>query len=115
MVVSVLDKMEVDTILLTDSVLDFIENPETSQTLAQTYQIYLTPELAHIMESSVKVAESIGDEFVSTEHLFLSVLDVPGEARDLLLKFKIAHEKVVKVIEELRKSNSTEPKTDKKI
>lgn len=114
MVISVLDKMEVDTILLTDSVLDFIENPETSQTLAQTYQIYLTPELAHIMESSVKVAESIGDEFVSTEHLFLAVLDVQGEARDLLLKFKIAHEKVVKVIEELRKSNSTEPKTDKK-
>jgi len=113
-VVSVLDKMEIDTILLTDTVLDSIESSESPQTLAQTYQIYLTPELVHILESSVKVAESIGDEFVSTEHLFLAVLDVQGEARDLLLKFKIDHEKVVKVIEELRKSTTAEPKADKK-
>jgi ATP-dependent Clp protease ATP-binding subunit ClpB len=114
MVISVLEKMDIDTILLTDSVLDLIENPENSQTLAQSYQIYLTPELAHIMESSVKVAESINDEFVSTEHLFLAVLDVPGEARDLLLKFKIEHQKVVEVVEELRKNISIEPKADKK-
>ncbi len=113
-VISILDKMDIDTILLTDSVLDSIENPETTQTLAQSYQIYLTPELAHIMESSLKVAESLNDEFVSTEHLFISVIDVPGEARDLLLKFKIDHETVVKVIEELRKSNQNEPKQDKK-
>ncbi|KND48860.1 MAG: ATP-dependent Clp protease ATP-binding subunit ClpB [Parcubacteria bacterium C7867-005] len=113
-VISILEKMEIDTLLLTDSVLEAIENVETSQTLAPSYQIYLTPELAHTIESSTKVAQSLGDEFVSTEHLFLSILDVPGEARDLLQKFKIDRNTVVKVIEELKKSSAVEPKTEKK-
>src|SRR3954471_24905494 len=89
MVISILDKMDVDTIMLTDSVLEAIENPENAQTLSPSYQIYLTPELAHIIESSSKVAQGLGDEFVSTEHLFLSVLEVPGESHELLTKFKI--------------------------
>ncbi|MBX4188983.1 hypothetical protein KW785_00070 [Candidatus Parcubacteria bacterium] len=38
MVISILDKMEVDTILLTDSVLEGIENPENAQTLSPSYQ-----------------------------------------------------------------------------
>src|SRR3990167_1028680 len=114
MVISILDKMDIDTILLTDSVLDTIENPETSQTLSPSYQIYLTPELAHTIESSGKVAQSLGDEFVSTEHLFIAVLDIPGEARDLLLKFKIDRQTVLKVIEELKKTSPTEPKETKK-
>ena len=114
MAISILDKMDVDTILLSDSVLDLIESPETSQTISPSYQIYLTPELAHTIESSSKVAESLGDEFVSTEHLFIAVLDVPGEARELLLKFKIDRQTVLKVLEELKKTNPTEPKEMKK-
>ena len=114
MVVSVLDKMEVDTILLTDSVLDIIESPESGQTISPSYQIYLTPELAHTIETSSKVAQSMGDEFVSTEHLFLAVLDVPGEARDLLVKFKIDRQRVVQVIEELKKATTEGPKEPKK-
>lgn len=114
MVISVLDKMEVDTILLTDSVLESIENPEGSQTLAPSYQIYLTPELAHTIESSSKIASGLGDEFVSTEHLFIAVLDMPGEARDLLLKFKIEHQTVVKVLQEVKKASAQEPKEIKK-
>lgn len=114
MVISILDKMEVDTILLTDSVLESIENAEASQTLSPSYQIYLTPELANIIESSIKIAQSLGDEFVSTEHLFLSVLDIQGEAKDLLTKFKIDKQTVIKLIEEHKKSDSTEPKQEKK-
>src|SRR3989339_787030 len=114
MAVSILDKMDIDTILLSDSVLDLIESPETSQTISPSYQIYLTPELAHTIESSSKVAESLGDEFVSTEHLFIAVLDVPGEARELLLKFKIDRQTVLKVLEELKKTSPTEPKEMKK-
>ncbi|MDO8590272.1 MAG: AAA family ATPase [bacterium] len=114
MAISILDKMDVDTILLTDSVLDTIENSETSQTISPSYQIYLTPELAHTIESSNKVAQSLGDEFVSTEHLFIAVLDVPGEARELLLKFKIDRQTILKVLEELKKTSPTEPKESKK-
>jgi ATP-dependent Clp protease ATP-binding subunit ClpB len=114
MVISVLDKMDIDSILLTDSVLDTIENPESGHTMTPSYQIYLTPELAHTIESSTKVAQALGDEFVSTEHLFIALLEVQGEARELLVKFKIGHQTVVKVLEELKKTATNEPKEIKK-
>ena len=114
MAVSILDKMEVDTILLTDAVLEAIESPEASTTISPSYQIYLTPELAHTIETSNKVAQSLGDEFVSTEHLFIAVLDVPGEARDILLKFRIDRQTVLRVLEELKKTTTETPKENKK-
>ncbi len=114
MAISVLDKMEVDTILLTDSVLEAIESPESSQTISPSYQIYLTPELANAIETSSKVAHSLGDEFVSTEHLFIALLDVPGEARDILMKFRIDRQVVLRVLEELKKTTTETPKESKK-
>lgn len=114
MAISILDKMDVDTILLTDSVLESIEAPEASQTISPSYQIYLTPELAHTIETSSKVAQSLGDEFVSTEHLFIAVLDVPGEARDILTKFRIDRQTVLKVLEELKKTSTEAPKESRK-
>ncbi|MDP2651121.1 MAG: AAA family ATPase [bacterium] len=114
MVISIIDKMEIDSILLTDSVLESVESPDVGQTIAPSYQIYLTPELAHTIESSAKVAQSLGDEFVSTEHLFIALLDIPGEARDLLLKFKIDKQTVVKVLEDIKKSSMGAPKETKK-
>lgn len=114
MVLSVLDKMDIDTILLTDSILESIENQDIGQTLSPSYQIYLTPELAQSIETSAKVAQSLGDEFVSTEHLFIAVIDVPGEARELLQKFRIDRQTVLNVLDELKKSQTKEPKESKK-
>src|SRR6266404_7983180 len=55
MVNSILDKLEIDTMLLTDSVIDLIEMPETARTLSPAYQIYLNPDLAQVIEHSAKV------------------------------------------------------------
>src|ERR1700750_328651 len=59
MVASILDKLEVDTILLTDSLLEAIEAPEGGPTLNPSYQIYLTPDLAQAIEGAVKIAKSL--------------------------------------------------------
>lgn len=110
MVVSILDRMEVDTILLTDSLLDAMEGGVAGNTATPSYQIYLTPELAHIIEHSSKVASNMGDEFVSTEHLFISCLELPSQARDILNKFKIEKEKVMFLIQEIRQGRMAEGK-----
>ena len=70
MVNSILDKLEIDTMFLTDSILESIELPESHNTLSPAYQIYLNPDLAQVIEHSVKLAEYMKDDFVSTEHLF---------------------------------------------
>ena len=48
-VVSILERLEVDMVLLTDSVLESLEGTESGGVLAPSYQIYLTPELAGIL------------------------------------------------------------------
>ncbi len=114
MVGSILDKLEIDTVFLTDSVMESIESPERASTLSPSYQIYLNPDLAQVIEHSVKLAEYMKDDFVSTEHLFLALLEVPGEAREVLARFRILKEPVVKVLEELRSQNITDVTEPKK-
>lgn len=113
MVTSILDRMEIDTPMLTDVVLEHIESPEGSNVLSPSYQIYLTPDLAQILDNSMRVASALKDEFISTEHLFLSIFDIPCIARDILGRFKIEKDAVTKIIEELKTnpvSKDNEPK-----
>lgn len=105
MVTSILEKLEVDTMLLTDLILEHIESPEAGKTLSPSYQIYITPELASILEHAGKVAQSMKEEFTSTEHLFVALFDVAGQARDILARFKIDRASVIQVIDELKSSD----------
>lgn len=114
LVVSILDKMDIDTMLLTDNLVEMIEAPEGRNTISPSYQIYLTPDLAQVIENSTKVATSLKDEFVSTEHLFVSLLEIPGEAREFLGRFKIDKTVVLSVLKLLREENPNELNTSKK-
>lgn len=114
MVISVLDRLEIDTVLLSDVTIESIESPDTGGTLSPSYQIYLTPELAHTIEHSAKVAREMGDEFVSTEHLFLAILDVKGPATEVLAKFKIERGEVMRLINEIQHSRDVETPQPKK-
>ncbi|PIR40025.1 MAG: type VI secretion system ATPase TssH [Candidatus Zambryskibacteria bacterium CG10_big_fil_rev_8_21_14_0_10_34_34] len=111
MVASILDKMEVDTILLTDSIFEAMEGTASGGTMSPSYQIFLTPELAQIIEHSSKVAKSMNDEFVSTEHIFIACLDIPSLAKDTLSRFKIEKEKVLFLIQEIKQGRMPETKT----
>ncbi len=113
-IISVLDKMKIDTMHLTDATLELIESGDSGSTVSPSFQIYLTPELAQTIETSSKLAQAMGDEFVSTEHLFLAIFEVPGEARELLVRFRINREQVARVLEEHQKIVSEAPKEVKK-
>lgn len=102
LVASILDKLEVDVVLLTDTVLESLESVSGNSVLSPSYQLYLTPDLVQVLERSAKVATELHDEFVSTEHLFISLLDVPGTTRDLLARFRISREGVIRALAELR-------------
>ncbi|MFA6551987.1 MAG: AAA family ATPase [Candidatus Paceibacterota bacterium] len=114
MVASILDKLEVDNVLLTDSILEAVEGNESPSVLSPSYQIYLTPELAQTIENSTKVSQSLKDEFVSTEHLFISMLDVAGSAREILARFRIDKPSVLRVLEELKTNKITDVNQPKK-
>lgn len=113
LVASVLEKLEVDVILLTDTVLESLEGNAGGSVLSPSYQLYLTPELVQALERSAKVATELHDEFVSTEHLFVAIIDVPGVARETLSRFRITRETVLRALNELRSSKSA-PATETK-
>ncbi len=114
LVLAILDKLEIDTQLLLDSVLDKLNGGLRSDILTPTPQIYLTQDLAHVLEESHKAAANLKDEFISTEHLFLALLHVPSKAHDMLHKFRIEREAVMRVLSEIRGSERVtdmEPET----
>ena len=113
LVFSILDRMEVDTIMLSDAVLEQLETPESASVLSPSYQIYLTPELAQALETSGKIAARVNDAFVGTEHLFLALIEYPGSAADVLARFSITKDAALAVLKELKNAKDgqvAEPK-----
>ena len=100
LVTSVLDRLEVDLVLLTDTILDTLDSSQSASVLSPSYQLYLTPELVQALERSAKVATELHDEFVSTEHLFIAILDVPGLARETLSRFRVTRESIIRALSE---------------
>jgi ATP-dependent Clp protease ATP-binding subunit ClpB len=110
---SILEKLEIDIVLLTDTLLETIDNGDTGHTLSPSFQVYLAPELAQSIEYSTKIAETLKDEFVSTEHLFLALFEVPSNAKNVLEKFKIERDFVVRILSDIKSGKTKISETTK--
>jgi ATP-dependent Clp protease ATP-binding subunit ClpB len=109
LVTTLLEKMEVDFILMADNAFEAIDSTEASNTLSPAYQLFLTPELAAIIEASGAVSALVKDNFVSVEHLFIAFFDSLNPGRELIEKFKIDKEKCIETLELIKsqKTNGT--------
>ncbi|MFM2381316.1 MAG: hypothetical protein RLZZ76_83 [Candidatus Parcubacteria bacterium] len=101
-VISVLDQLEIDVITFTDMLLESLEGPELSSTVSQSYQLYLTPELAKALERSGVIANELGDSYVGVEHLFIAALEHAGPASEVMRRAGINKEQVEKAIHNIR-------------
>ena len=108
LVTAILEKMEIDIVFLSDTILNSLAENEHSSLVTPSYQIYLTPELAKVLESSHREAIFLKDDYVSTEHLFLAILEIPSQAKEILNRFKINKESVLSVLSELRQAKTTD-------
>ncbi|NBD74092.1 AAA domain-containing protein [Patescibacteria group bacterium] len=113
-VFSILDRLDVDTVLLTDSLIEALESPESANVLSPSYQLYLTPELAQILENAAKIAQGLNEQFVNTEHLFVAIIENPGPAREIVVRFGFDRDRVIAVIEELGESQVQDAQQPKK-
>lgn len=117
MVVSVLDRLEVDSMALAEALLDIIEPSTTVPNVASpSYQLYLTPELGQILgEVAPRIATEMKDEHISCEHLLLALFELPGQTQDFLKTQGLDRESVVHVLEEFRAQNINEDTPSKKL
>lgn len=113
-VVSVLERMEVDLIKLSETLLEAIETGEQASmgSQSQMVQMFIAPDLAQVLERSVQIAASLKDEFISVEHLFLGCLALPHAIRPELDSLHVTYDRVLKVLNEIKNDpgNGPQPK-----
>lgn len=115
MVISIIENLQIDHNNMVDTLLDMIEGPENTEVLSPSYQMYLSPELAQVLENSTAIATKFKSEFVSTEHLFLSLLDVNSPAKNVLNTLSIDRSKVVSMISKLKEKKVNDDSSSKKL
>lgn len=98
----ILKRLEVNLELLKKTLLKIIEKIP-SLTGGNTPP-YLNNDFNKVMITSEKIMESLKDEFVSTEHIFLSLLEVKSEVQEILLQVNVTYEKVLTILKEIRGS-----------
>jgi ATP-dependent Clp protease ATP-binding subunit ClpB len=108
LVISILEQMEVDSILMTDTVLEMLDTGTTGTVVSPSFQLYLTPDLAHVFEAAPRIAAQFNDQFVSTEHLLLGILETPGPAASIISRFKVDRATVASVLNDIKEGKITD-------
>jgi len=88
-----------------DAVRDQVEAAlqKTPKVTYETTQIYATPRIAQLLKTAGDRADDFKDEFISTEHLLLAMVeDEKGEAARILKGFGVDREKVLQALQKLR-------------
>ena len=113
-VISILDQLDIDIIEMTDMLLESLEEPEMTSSVSQSYQLYLTPELAKALEKSGNIAEQLGDSYVGVEHLFMAALEFAGPAVEVLQRLGLQSDQVATAVQNIRDNNVSDAQQPKK-
>ena len=100
---AILEKLETDISGFAEKLLETLDAlPRGAMIASPLGQVYLTQDLARTIEQAHREAAQLKDEFISTEHLFLALLEVPSRAKELLTRQSITKELALKALAELR-------------
>jgi ATP-dependent Clp protease ATP-binding subunit ClpB len=78
------------------------KRPRASASSAQSGQVFVTPRFYKLYSLAEKEAERLKDQFISTEHFLLALLEGGGEAAQLLQKNNIRQDNIYAVLKEIR-------------
>ena len=117
-VISIFDKMDIDPADIMDTVMDTLDSKTKSNVLMPSSQMFLSQEFGRILDTAYRIAQSMKDEFISTEHLFMALFDVPSKAQNVLASNHIQRETAKRALDDLRGSGRVtdlEPETKMKV
>ncbi|MCM1227654.1 MAG: ATP-dependent chaperone ClpB [Clostridium sp.] len=99
-----MQKMNIDLSALIGSVVQVISAmPKVSGSGRQSGTVYISNETDRILVEAENQAKNMKDEYVSVEHVFLSVLDSPtSKLKEIFRAFSLDKNKFLKVLTEVR-------------
>ena len=99
LVAPIVERIGIPSLDLQKKVKDIIlSNPKVSG----TNQVYFSSEMQKILAKAEKEMASLHDEFLSTEHLLLSIAKSDGKVADLLKSLGINHQNILQAIKSVR-------------
>lgn len=115
----VLDRLKIDPELIENMANNEIKKlakVKTKNTSFESVQaVQGTGEVVSIFDRSKKEADRMGDEFISTEHIFLALIGIKTPAQVVLFSFNIEYQTVLDILKELRGSQKiTDPEPESK-
>ena len=114
-IITILKRGQIDIDSLkrkTEKEIDKMSPINTEQTLGS---FYLTQDLAQVLEKAKQEAMKMGDEFISIEHLFLSLLVSQTRAKNILQDFKLESDSFLKNLTDVRGDEKiTDPNPESK-
>ena len=104
----ILEKLKIEPELIEDATINEIRKLPRVKTNASNFEsvqaVQGTGEVVSLFDRSQKEADRMGDEYISTEHIFLALIGVKTSAQKVLLDFNIEYEKVLEILKDLRGS-----------
>lgn len=113
----ILTRLGVDTDVLTGRLDELLQSTRSAYPAGGSgpmpTQLFVTPRLNRLIYVAGEEAKRLGDEYVSTEHIFLAVLGVGGGAASILGDMGVDKEKAQEVIVEIRGGQKvTDPRAE---
>jgi len=78
------------------------QNDGGGDTLENPQQMFLTTDLAQVIELSLRIAKHLKDTSIGAEHLFLALFEVEGPAQAFLMREGVSRERVEEVLRKLK-------------
>lgn len=115
----ILENLKIDPELIESFIINEIKKLPKVKTYSSNFEsvqaVQGTGEVAAIFERAQKEADRMGDEYISTEHIFLALIGLKGPAQNVLLSFKIDYQNVLNILKELRGNQKiTDPEPESK-
>lgn len=114
----ILEKLKISPESVEDKAIRAINRLPKASVEASVGTVQGTAEVAIIFERAKKEADKMGDEYISTEHILLALIDVKSEAQNILLHLGVEYNEVLKILAELRgsqKVDSPDPENKYKV
>ncbi|MGI6278850.1 MAG: ATP-dependent Clp protease ATP-binding subunit [Patescibacteria group bacterium] len=105
-VVTTLNQNKIDVDKLKNQVQEAIKN--LPQVGTESDQVYASSQTIKVLNRAEKEMASFKDGYISSEHLFLALLSVDGQAKDLLVKNGLQKSQITKAFQDQRQGQKAD-------